>query len=124
MIDQLMGAAMMAAADEYNRACDEHGKLFASIHEGHAVLREEVDETIFETNKIAHGIEILWNTTKKENKAYAIRVADMMQENAIKAACEALQVAAMCQKFRATVEASMPPVVPPNPEDGQEGDRS
>lgn len=69
--DGIYGDATYAAFKEIMRAKTKHKNLFASHHEGFAILKEEVDE--------------LWDEVKKDNHEAAVY--------------EAVQVAAMALRF-------------------------
>lgn len=66
--------AVVAICREYNRATALHGK-FHSVHEGYAILHEEVDE--------------LWDEVKKK----------AINRDSKKMAREAIQVGAMALRF-------------------------
>ena len=71
---------------------------FHSLHEGWAVMLEEIREMRDEMNKIdkhhdAMFFHIMHNSS-------ALECAKEVREHALWAACEAIQVAAMAQKFR------------------------
>ena len=72
---------------------------FASEHEAWAVLHEEIDECreVFEVLTRQDGL--LWDCVKG-NRGYADGLVKEMREAAEMLACEAVQVAAMAQKYR------------------------
>lgn len=78
-------------------AADKIHKPFASPHEGWAVLREEIEEMAAEVDRVKNMHELMWDLTKKDKSAYGC--AKLMKEAAIQAAAEAVQVAAMAEKF-------------------------
>jgi len=86
----LYGVAAADAVIEVMRARDVHGpKEFNSIHEGYAVLLEEVDE--------------LWDEVKKNpTKAYHDHF-DAKGKHKLEMRKEAIQVAAMAIRFAAEV---------------------
>ncbi len=71
--------------------------LFASNHEGYAVIKEEVEEAIEESNGVVENLEILWSVIR-ENGA-GLESVGYIKQHAIKAAAEFIQVAAMCDKY-------------------------
>lgn len=72
---------------------------FASEHEAWAVMHEEIDECreVFELLTRQDGL--LWECVKG-NRGYADGLVKEMREAAEMLACEAVQVAAMAQKYR------------------------
>lgn len=73
---------------------------FHSKHEGYAVILEEVEEAAREIDWIKADTEDLWDCVKHNSDATVVdNIVIRMLESAINAACEAIQVAAMCDKF-------------------------
>lgn len=71
---------------------------FHSAHEGWAVIREELDELETETEMAAASLAEAWEHIKDNDQAAKDEI-EWLWQYAINAACEAIQVAAMCQKF-------------------------
>lgn len=71
---------------------------FNSPHEGYAVIREEWKEHQREAQEMEGYIECLEDAVFENVNRHTF--VDALEETAIKAACEAIQVAAMCQKFK------------------------
>lgn len=93
---ELLLAVEKLANEELNRSYKKFPS-FHSPHEGYAVIKEELEETDEEVTGIKHGAMCMWS---------AIRCNDVtpvylneIKEHAIHAAAEAIQVAAMAQKF-------------------------
>lgn len=78
--------------------------LFNSSHEGYAVLLEEVEETQDELALLKMHLEKSWQYIKNNDKESQIEHICYVQGRAKKLACEAIQVAAMAQKFVESLE--------------------
>lgn len=85
--------------DEYEMAAEEHGKVFASPHEGFSVIQEELEETIDEAAEVGKASHRLWDAVKSDDNDAAVMSAEEVESYAINVACEAIQVAAMAHKF-------------------------
>lgn len=90
--------------NELDFAAEEHGETFASMHEGAAVLKEEVEEAIDENVFVKEAYHALWNAVKEDDKKRSRLNAEEIASRAERLACEAIQVAAMALKFVDTVE--------------------
>ena len=78
-------------------AANERFPQFHSAHEGYAVIQEEADELKEATDKVIGRMVSLWSRVKYGNDPE--RLLQMISEDAVNAAVEAIQVAAMCKKF-------------------------
>ena len=78
----------------------ENHEDFHSLHEGYAVMLEEVDECRDEFQIIQSHVSDLWQTVKDDNAAGAKMEMDEIEEAAIRLASEAIQVAAMARKAK------------------------
>ena len=78
-------------------AANERFQQFHSQHEGWAVILEELEETKEQLEAVERFLSYAWNRIKDDVTAREqIDTVALLAENA---ACEAIQVAAMCQKF-------------------------
>ena len=75
--------------------------VFHSMHEGYAVLREEVEEAAEELERVADHVATLWNCIRNDDSVNAQSFARRIEWAAVQMAAEAIQVAAMAQKFQA-----------------------
>lgn len=80
--------------------------LFRSSHEGYAIVKEEVEEAQSEMRDVETLLNVLWQNCKKNNPRYAIANVEHLKAAAIRLACEAIQIAAMCEKFKCSVSDS------------------
>lgn len=78
----------------------EHFSAFNSPHEGYAVILEEVEELQDEVKNIAVELKTWWSVVKNNDVDENDFILNGIEEFAVNAACEAIQVAAMCRKFR------------------------
>jgi hypothetical protein len=100
MID-LKGKLEVIAGSELQMANEKY-PLFASAHEGYAVLLEEFEEAIDEIEDLKTEMEYTWRRIKgnrgiEEEKIYNFAIA---------AAAELIQVAAMAKKFEMSIDIS------------------
>lgn len=73
--------------------------LFHSLHEGYAVLLEEIEEARESLNFAEGNLSILWAHVRDNNAGRAMEIAGRVREHALDLAVEAVQAAAMAQKF-------------------------
>jgi len=83
--------------EELAAAMEEH-PLFASAHEGYAVLLEEVEEAEKELREVQEHLDRLWKHVKCDNEGHMLHAACYVYNSAINLAAEAVQVAAMAKK--------------------------
>ena len=89
-----------ASEHEKNNAIVEHG-YFHSQHEAWAVLKEETEEMCQAINRgiFQSMLYTLWIDVKADKLVDKARL-DEVREAAFAAACECVQVMAMCDKWR------------------------
>ena len=86
-----------ALVDKELAAANERFPQFHSAHEGWAVIKEEMEETEEELAKMKIYLAGAWGNITSDVQANSD--IESLKQRAINAACEAVQVAAMCQKF-------------------------
>lgn len=81
-------------------AANKKFPLFASSHEGHSVILEELEECRDELINAYSHKALLWQYIKENKPESDTRTAVMLlQTDAVNLAVEAIQLAAMAQKF-------------------------
>lgn len=83
-------------------AANEKFPLFHSAHEGYAVILEENDELKEDITEMEKDMAVLWKLIK-QNEANGDQAKVFIRSikiRAILAATEAIQIAAMCEKFK------------------------
>lgn len=89
-----------AIEEETKKAVEKWGPTYSSLHEGYAVLKEEVEEAEERMNAINHNIEWFWSNIKcGESLPDFNGTADRIKFAAEQLALEACQIAAVCNKI-------------------------
>ena len=96
-MDNLRAEVAASVAAELERA-NAANPPFHSAHEGMAVICEEIWELGEEEAAVSELLTALWACVRQNRPNPAI--LGNLEKAAINAACEAIQVAAMCRKFR------------------------
>ena len=81
------------------QAANEKFPLFSSSHEGYAVILEELEEIYDEETRLEPGIHGLWCSVKGDDPDGCKRYCNQIYKSAINTAVEAIQTAAMAEKF-------------------------
>ena len=90
----------MLAREELESA-NKKFPLFHSSHEGFAVLLEEAEELAEESDEIEKIMNSWWMYLRRdENIDIQKKRVDKIRRHAVDAAMEAIQVIAMCDKFK------------------------
>lgn len=97
-MEELKKAITQLVDEEYNRAAAKFGKKHNSAHEAYAVIKEELEEAEDEYSSADMALGDFWKCTKRDNICETKQLARFIEERAINAACEFVQVAAMAQK--------------------------
>lgn len=91
-----------AVGAETQNAVEKFGLTYNSLHEGYAILKEEVEEAGEEWDNVNRGLTILWEKIRKPelwSDHELITELKATKKNAEKLALEAVQVAAVCNKI-------------------------
>ena len=83
-------------------AANKKFPMFHSNHEGAAVIFEEIQEAEEQMNEVYRTFKILWDLIKHDVESE--HCVSVIRESAIKLSVEAIQVAAMAEKFLASAE--------------------
>ena len=79
------------------KGANENFPMFRSTHEGYAIIIEEVEEAEIEMTTVKNNIGYSWDLIKGNQSATSM--IKTVRSRAVLLAAEAIQVAAMCQKF-------------------------
>lgn len=85
--------------DKELAAANERFPQFHSQHEGYAVVLEEMDELKIDVYNADQYLSYVWDSIKDNSSGRTRKNVMIIKGIAIDAACEAIQVAAMCKKF-------------------------
>jgi hypothetical protein len=88
---------------EYLNAIINYGEKYHSLHEGYAVLKEEIEEVRDEYNSLLSNYHYLWENIKDNDKDILSTIAEM-QIDVIRQIKELAQVGAVLMKIRNTWE--------------------
>lgn len=93
---------------EYENACEIWGDKYHSLHEGYAVLLEEVEEAITEVKELNYNRKMIWHYLKDYNpnsESICLLQSIWFAENCVKNAIKELaQVGAVLMKIKNTLE--------------------
>ena len=88
-----------AVMTETENAKKNYGDPYNSQHEGYAVLLEEVEEAADDLNYIKNNVGVLWQSIKTNDLKDTSLLTDI-EGTAQLLALEAVQIAAVCTKFK------------------------
>ena len=88
-----------AVMTETQNAKENYGDRYNSQHEGYAVLLEEVEEAVDDLNYIKNNVGVLWHSIKTNDLKDTTLLTDI-EGTAQMLALEAVQIAAVCAKFK------------------------
>lgn len=93
-----------AIEGETKEAVAKWGKTYNSLHEGYAVLKEEVEEADTENEQLKECLETFWkNVVKQPDYMRSDNLSkthiEHIKKHAEQMALEAIQIAAVCNKI-------------------------
>lgn len=91
------------AQHEYEMAAEERGEKFASLHEGAAVLREEIEEALDDAHYMNLAFCGMWEAVKEKDNEKVAGQLEKLYKEAIIGASEMIRVAAMAVKMSETL---------------------
>lgn len=107
MMTKLYDKVNILSVMEYNEAAKNYGRLFNSMHEGFAVLMEELAEASDDMVRLEDdAMQDLWCAIREDDAEGAKMAAVGVEKFALHLACEAIQTAAMARKMAKTIEAN------------------
>lgn len=89
---------------EYTNACEKFGEKYHSLHEGYAVLKEEMDEERDEYSCFRSNYEYLWEEIKDNAKGNVETLSKRMLDTVYCQMRELAQVGAVLMKIKNTLE--------------------
>lgn len=84
---------------ELSSACKIYGKDYHSLHEGYAVVLEEIEEAADELDYIKNHLSMFWDNVKTDDTELAKANARSIAYDAVQLAKEACQIAAVARKI-------------------------
>jgi hypothetical protein len=88
---------------ELAQAVLEHGDKFNSMHEGWAILKEEIEEVEDNFNRIKEYLDFLWKLVKRDSDSMKEFVSHI-QDFTLDSMKELAQVWSVCEKMKKGVE--------------------
>lgn len=104
MMTKLLESVRGLVADELAESRKNFEEYFHSPHEGYGVLAEELYEAECESTGIDWDGKTLIHMLHMNNFPSTVCALEGLQKSAVRAACEYIQVAAMAQKMRESIE--------------------
>ena len=94
------GHLNQAVECEVKNIKEVYGRQYASLHEGYAVLLEEVEEAESELERVKEELAELWTCIKQNDNKGASEALRRIQTHAYFMLTETTQINAVTQKFR------------------------
>lgn len=90
---------------EYCNACINYGGRYNSLHEGYAVLKEEIEEAEYSCKEVKLWFDELWESIKNDSYYNETEEClDKLFQAVFDAISELAQVGAVVRKIRTTVK--------------------
>lgn len=93
-----------AVAYELQNIIKEHGAVYASEHEGYAVLKEEIEEAAEFLDDMNKDLAYIWALIRNNHIWRGQEAIAETKKYAIELANEAVQCAAVCERFLETIK--------------------
>lgn len=93
-----------AVAYELQNIVKNHGAVYASEHEGYAVLLEEVQEACEASKWMKENLDAVWSDIRDNSLEVIGSDLGQVREWALALAEEAVQCAAVCERFLETIK--------------------
>lgn len=105
-MEKLIKSVQAIKEEEYGRASEKFGAVNNSDHESFAVLFEEMQESFEEVKNTDANIQQFWQMVKSKDAEDQDKQSELtaIENSAIFAACEFIQVAAMAYKANRTIQ--------------------
>ena len=97
-------AVLQAVCYELQNIVRNHGAVYASEHEAYAVLLEEVQETSEANRFMGMRLESIWCAIRNNVLSKQEYHVEEVKKFAIQTALEAVQCAAVCERFIETLK--------------------
>lgn len=91
-----------AAVYELQNIVKNYGATYASEHEAYAILKEEVEEVSEAFTGLTTMLETIWKRVR--NNELGTDIVEVCKDCAIDVAQEAVQCAAVCERFLETIK--------------------
>jgi len=95
--DEMLSGAVDCETDNIRKV---YGESYNSLHEGYAVLLEEVEEAGEELERVKEELSELWLCVKQNDNAGASEALRRLSTHAYFMLQETAQINAVCKKFR------------------------
>ena len=97
-------AIELAINFEHNNITTKYGEVYASEHEAYAVLKEEIEEAADDLDQLNKDLAYLWALVKNNHIKNGNGTISEARDYAEMLAQEAVQVAAVCERFLETIK--------------------